>query len=330
MTRGFVLVRLFLLCGLGAAMSACSGEHIDRPLPPQTPAQGIVLPLTTSAVDQACESAVGAPTLDIELKRTFFDDFQQLDKGWSRWHPHYDGGWDANKQRWLGYDWPVKRTLQGNQEQQIYVDPGYKGTGKEALKLDPFRLVDGRLEITAQRTPDSAKPHLMGHEFVSGLLSSRPSFTQKHGFFELRARIPEGKALWPAFWLLPDNKSWPPEIDVFEVVGHKPDVIVQTTHWKDPQSGARKVSSCRTRLAGATKGFHQYGVLWTAERLVYYIDRRPVAHFKTPPGLDQPMYMLMNLAVGGTMVGKADQDTPMPAVLAIEWVAAYQLSDSLR
>lgn len=320
------VVRTAWVWGLCVCVSACSGGHAEKETWDQSPADTIFLPTTQSPVTLACEAADAAPTLTLTLERTFFDDFQQLDKGWSRWHPHFDGGWDAKQQRWLGYDWPVKRTLQGNQEQQVYVDPGYRGSGKASLGLDPFRLVNGRLEITAQRTPEPAKAALMGYEFTSGLLTSRPSFTQKYGFFELRARIPAGKGLWPAFWLLPHDKSWPPEIDVFEVVGQKPDVIVQTTHWRDPQSGAKKVSSCRTRLPGASEGFHQYGVLWTSERLVYYIDRRPVAHFKTPAGLDQPMYMLMNLAVGGNMVGRADEDTPMPAALVIEWVAAYQLS----
>lgn len=318
------------LMGLMACLPACSGEQRGRPQPSLSPAETLVLQVTRSPVSLTCEATDGAPSVDVALRRTFFDDFQNLDKGWSRWHPHYDGGWDATQQRWLGYDWPVKRTLTGNQEQQVYVDPGYRGAGKEPLGLDPFRHVNGRLEITATRTPEAAKAALMGHDYISGMLSSRPSFTQKHGFFELRARIPAGKALWPAFWLLPQDKSWPPEIDVFEVVGQHPDVIVQTTHWRDPNSGSRRVSSCRTRLPGASEGFHQYGVLWTPERMVYYIDRRPVAHFSTPPGLDQPMYLLMNLAVGGTMVGRADHDTPMPASLAIEWVAAYQLADDPR
>lgn len=327
MSRVWSLIALF---GLVACMPACSVEQRERPQPSLSPTEALVLQVTRSPVSLACEAAGASPSVDLTLRRTFFDDFQNLDKSWRRWHPHYDGGWDAKQQRWLGYDWPVKRTLPGNQEQQIYVDPGYKGSGNEALGLDPFRRVNGRLEITATRTPEAAKAQLMGHEFISGMLSSRPSFTQKHGFFELRARIPAGKALWPAFWLLPQDKSWPPEIDVFEVVGQHPDVIVQTTHWRDPSSGNRRVSSCRTRLPGASEGFHQYGVLWTPERMVYYIDRRPVAHFSTPPGLDQPMYLLMNLAVGGTMVGRADEDTPMPAALAIEWVAAYQLADGPR
>jgi beta-glucanase (GH16 family) len=319
-----------LALGIGWGLPACSLEQPQRLAPPLQPAPTIRLPVTTEAVTLKCQPAQQASVRDVAFRRTFFDDFQQLDRSWTRWHPHYDGGWDPSRQRWQGYDWMVKRTLQGNKEQQLYVDPGYAGTGKVPLGLDPFRRVDGHLEITAQRTPPDLRSALAGYEFVSGLLTSRPSFTQKHGFFELRARIPAGKGLWPAFWLLPMDKSWPPEIDVFEVVGSEPEVIAQTTHWKDPQNGARRVSSCRTRLPGADTAFHQYGVLWTPERIVFYLDRLPVAHFQTPPGLDQPMYMLMNLAVGGTMVGPADADTPMPSALAIEWVAAYELEPPSR
>lgn len=310
-------------------LPGCSLRADEPALPYRGPTELIQLGVTTSAVDLDCRPAKGAATMDVQLKRTFFDDFQYLDEQWTRWHPHFDGGWDAGAKRWLGYDWPTKRDLSaGTKEQQLYVDRGYPGTGKVPLGLNPFKRVDGHLEITAERTPPALKPLLMGREFISGLLTSRPSLTQKHGFFEIRARMPAGKALWPAFWLLPQDKSWPPEIDVFEVVGQKPEEIVQTVHWKDAQAPAgRRYSSCRTRVPDSTSAFHQYGVLWTAQRIVFYIDRQAVAHMRTPPGYDQQMYLLMNLAVGGIMVGRADDETPLPAALAVEWVAAYQLAD---
>jgi beta-glucanase (GH16 family) len=248
------------------------------------------------------------------FQRTFFDDFDALDLAWGRWTPHYDGG----------YDWMVKRTLVANKEQQLYVDPGYQGTATKPLSLNPFVLKDGKLDIVADRAPPALRPSLYGYEFTSGLLTSRKSLVQQYGFFEMRARIPAGRALWPAFWLLAEDRSWPPEIDVLEVVGQKPDQMVQTTHWKDPVTGLHQVSGCRTTLITASTGYHQYGVMWDATRITYYIDRVPVTEIATPPGLDKKMYMLLNLAVGGVMVGVADARTPVPAVFSIDWVAAYE------
>jgi beta-glucanase (GH16 family) len=147
---------------------------------------------------------------------------------------------------------------------------------------------------------------------------------QRYGYFEMRARIPAGKALWPAFWLLPADKSWPPEIDILEVVGQQADLMVTTTHWTG-SDGKRQASGCRTSLPSASSAFHLFGALWTPERIVYYIDREPVAQLATPPGVDKPMYLLLNLAVGGNMVGRADDQTPLPASYDIDWVTAYTL-----
>lgn len=321
-----------LALALWAAHAAPDPRRAPATAAQMAPLPGIELRLSTMAPQGLCTAL--SPAADHRwqgFERTFFDDFQTLDHTWSRWQPHFDGGYDPVARRWPAYDWPVKRSLQGNGEQQIYVDPGYRGTHAKPLGLNPFVMKDGRLEITASRTPAELRPHLFDREFISGLLTSRPSFTQKFGFFEIRARLPAGKALWPAFWLLPEDKSWPPEIDVFEVVGQQPDLIVQTVHWRDPSAGGqRKASGCRTRLPTASSQYHQYGVMWDEARLTYYIDRLPVAEIATPPGLDKKMYLLMNLAVGGSMVGRADQDTPLPAAMSIDWVAAYQRSPTLR
>lgn len=291
------------------------------------------------AAGAACAAGEAASTIDLDVptgvppklcaallpvaaasprrfQRTFFDDFDALDLAWRRWTPHFDGS----------YDWMVKRTLVGNKEQQLYVDPGYKGSSTKPLGLNPFVLKDGKLDIVADRTPPALRASLYGYEFTSGLLTSRQSLVQQYGFFEMRAKVPAGRALWPAFWLLAEDRSWPPEIDVLEVVGQQPDQMVQTTHWKDPATGLHQVSGCRTPLITASTGYHQYGVMWDARRITYYIDRVPVTEIATPPGLDKRMYMLLNLAVGGVMVGVADARTPVPAVFSIDWVAAYEQS----
>jgi beta-glucanase (GH16 family) len=256
------------------------------------------------------------PMRNVKLTRSFHDDFDKLDLSTGKWTPHYDGG----------YDWLVKRTQQGNKEQQIYVDPGYRGQAKHALGLNPFEVSSGILAIVGRRTPPELRQYLYNYEFISGALTTRASFSQIYGYFEMRARIPGGKALWPAFWLLPTDKfNWPPELDVLEVVGGQPDLMVMTTHWKEGGVGPRRASGCRIRLPSATTSFHQFGALWEKERITYYIDRKPVAEIATPPGFDVPMYLLINLAIGGNMVGPADETTPLPARYEIDWVSAYKL-----
>jgi beta-glucanase (GH16 family) len=254
-------------------------------------------------------------TRDVRLIRTFVEDFDSFDLSTHKWTPHYDGN----------YDWLVKRTMQENHEQQIYVDPGYKGKGRIPLGLNPFKISNGVLSIIGDRTPPSMRETLYGYQFTSGVLTTRASFAQTYGYFEMRAKIPAGRALWPAFWLLPTDKfNTPPELDVLEVVGGQPDLMVTTSHWRE--NGKLAYTNCRTHLSTASTTFHDFGALWEPDRITYFIDRKPIATHAAPPGYNVPMYMIINLAIGGTMVGRADETTPIPAHFEIDHILAFQIT----
>jgi len=203
---------------------------------------------------------------------------------------------------------------------------GQKPAYDISVGLNPFKIKDGVLSIIGDRTPEEFKQALYNYQFTSGALTTRQSFSQTYGYFEMRAKIPAGKALWPAFWLLPTDKNkWPPELDILEVVGQQADKMVMTAHWKAGGTGAYQHSGCRVPFATATSGFHTFGALWQPDRLTWYIDRKPVQVLTTPPGYDIPMYMLVNLAIGGNMVGVADASTPLPASFDIDTISAYQI-----
>lgn len=267
-----------------------------------------------------------APFTQQTLYQTFVDHFTSLDltlpNGWS---PHHDGGYDEANKKFLGYDWPVKRTLSGNAEQEVYVDSNYAGTGNGAkpLGLNPFAVTKGVLHIIAQKTPPELAKYLDNLPYTSGMLTTRKSLVQRYGYFEMNAKLPTGQGLWPAFWLLNADKSWPPEIDVMEAPSNVVALgqISSGLHWKDT-TGAARASSCKPKTK-VDDAFHLYGALWTAERVIFYVDRKPVAQITTPPNMNGYMYMLVNLAVGGTWPGKADTTTPIPADMQIEWVTAY-------
>ena len=247
----------------------------------------------------------------LRLAETFRDDFDAFDVYAGPWAPHFAhnayGDWRA-------------RTLTANRELQIYVDPAFAGIGSQALGLDPFAVTsEGVLGLVARRTPRTALPRLRGFPYVSGMLSSRPGFAQKHGYFEIRARLPQGAGLWPAFWLLAPH-GWPPEIDVMEARGD-PAYAVHV-HWRE--DGVNRSSGCEIPLPDAGSAFHAYGVLWTQEAIAFYLDRAPVAWIRTKPGFDRPMYLLANLAVGG-WAGEPDESTAFPATYAIDSVAAWSL-----
>lgn len=240
-----------------------------------------------------------------------FDTLSLRRNGTGRWSPRF---------HYAGPDELGSRTLPTNSEEQIYVDPQFRGTAAEPLGLNPFSIRDGVLVITAATADPWTRAHAWGYRYTSGLLTSRETFSQTYGYFEIRAKLPRGQGLWPAFWLLPADGSWPPEIDVFEVLGHKPGEVHQTVHWS--QWGQHKMSHAMFDEIDASAGFHVYGVEWTAQSIRWFVDGRQTAQFPAPPGLKKPFYLLINLAVGGQWPGPADPEA-VPAEMEVDYVRVY-------
>ena len=269
------------------------------------------------------------PLIPVAMHLTFHDDFNEHPLSNGKWTPHYAGGaaW-PDARYWGGDGSDFKRKTSANGEQQIYVDPRYAGRGTTPLGLDPFRIHDGVLSIVATRTPPQLKPVLFDNQYISGILTTQNSFAQKHGYFEIRARIPIGTAVWPAFWLLANDGGWPPEIDAMEGRGQRPGDIVMTTHWRVPVTGFVQDCGMDFSVANAWMDFHDYGALWQRDRVVYYIDRKPVLDIKAPAGFGDPMYMIVNLAMGAKRfggVGFVDAKSPDVVEFQIDRVSAYQI-----
>ena len=283
------------------------------------------LPETCRRVDKLDPSELSS----ISLHRTFQDDFDEHPLKSGRWVPHYAGGAAWPEARYWGGDGSeLKRQTKSNGEQQIYVDPRYTGRATTPLGLDPFRVRNGVLSIVASRTPPELLSVLFDNPYVSGILTTQASFAQKHGYFEIRAKIPHGTGVWPAFWMLANDGGWPPEIDVLEGRGQQPGDLAMTTHWRIPST--QKIERCGFDflLADASLDFHNYGILWAPDRLVYFIDRRPVSDIRVPVGFEDPMYMIVNLAMGSKWfggVGVVDGMSPQMVEFEIDRISAYQI-----
>lgn len=248
-----------------------------------------------------------------KLALAFSDDFSSLRtvcQGGRRWRSTFGDGGNTG----VG-----GRTLSGNGELEVYVDPCLAGAPAGA-RLDPFHAGPQGLEIVAEPAKPDLAPALGGHPFTSGLLTTQPSFSQTYGYFAMKARLPRGKGLWPAFWLLPADQSWPPEIDVIESIGD-PGVIYQTVHSKVADQPGVKVE-----VPNDPDGFHVFAVEWDPHWVIWYVDGRETARKPTPPDADKPMYMLVNLAVGGHWPGAPDASTRFPATMDVRWVRAYRFA----
>ncbi len=240
------------------------------------------------------------------MKLTFAEDFNSLNL-YSRWKPTDQWG---------------NRSLSGNKELQIYVDPKYKGLG-----INPFSVSNGVLTIKSRQAGSNASK-LGGKKYTSGMLSShgKGGFSQQYGYFEMRAQLPEGKGMWPAFWLLADHGKWPPELDVMESIGSKNNYAVQSIHSKHGNKGKTTYTS-----ANLQKGFHTYGMNWTKNTISYYIDGKKTVEYKTPADMHSKMHMLLNTAVGGSWPGSPNASTDWSKTnFKIDYVRVYSGNPNAR
>ena len=216
-----------------------------------------------------------------------------------------------------------------------------------------LRVADGNLVITARR---EAAPYRCpgerrttefpnGRPYTSAMIRTRGNFATTYGRFEIRARLPRGTGLWPAFWLLSDDYRYggdgrSGELDVMENIGSQPDRISGTIHYCYSCSGAAARQAFEYRYpagSDAADGFHTYTMEWEPGAIRWYVDgnlygtsdatSRP---WTPPPGatfpapFDHPHYLILNMAVGGRWPGSPTPETVMPADFTVDWVRVYQ------
>ena len=204
-----------------------------------------------------------------------------------------------------------------------------------ANRAENARIENGRLVIEAQ-AEDLAPLRLAdfgGQEYSSARLISRgEGFT--YGFYEIRAKLPCQRGSWPAIWMLPADTSvvWPEggEIDIMEHVGYEPGVVHTSVHTRafNFQRGTQRTTSFPVETA--CEEFHRYQLLWTPERLVFAVDDAPRFLFEKVRAdrsrwpFDEPMSLILNIAVGGDWGGRRGVDAAaFPARMEIDHVRVY-------
>ncbi|HKX07343.1 MAG TPA: glycoside hydrolase family 16 protein [Stellaceae bacterium] len=208
-----------------------------------------------------------------------------------------------------------------NEEKQIYVDPAFAGTAGHALGVQPFSIANSILTISANRAdPTRVQPFVKGIAYTSGCITSELTFWRTYGYYEMRARLPLGKGFFPAFWLLPKRLAWPPEIDVFEASGMRPDDVHVGVLGPERQGGNTWIKG----VIQIAQGFHVYGLDWNPESIAWFLDGREV--WRQPNSIREDMYVLANLAVGNrdpNFIPNPDSSTPFPGRFEIDYIRVY-------
>lgn len=216
-------------------------------------------------------------------------------------------------------------------------EPGWTNNELQeyTTSTDNVFLRDGNLVIKAIQTDDG---------YTSGKVTSQNKQDFTYGKVVARARVPEGKGLWPAIWMMPQDESyygqWPKcgEIDIMEVLGHQVDTAYATIHYGEPH-GEQQGTYVLDEGTFASD-FHEFSVEWEPGEMRFYIDGNlyhTVNDWFTavddvekpyPAPFDQPFFVQMNLAVGGDWPGDPDANTDFDkAEFEIDYVRVYQRAE---
>jgi beta-glucanase (GH16 family) len=184
--------------------------------------------------------------------------------------------------------------------------------GSQTYAPEAVEVNGGQLHMTA-RGKDG--------EYTSGIVSTFGLFSQTFGRFEIRCRVPVGRGLRPRFLLLPVPLGRLPEIDVFEVIGNAPSKVYFANRWGTEQTER----SFGDSFAGPdlSTGFHTLAVEWDREKIAWFVDGKE--KFQSVEGVPrQPMYLLIDLAVGGRLARSPDASTTLPASFDIDYIRVFQ------
>lgn len=235
----------------------------------------------------------------------------QVKKGKLLWEENFDGK-AFNEKIWnyeLGDGCP-NICGWGNNERQVYTKTNH-------------RLEKGMLVITAKKD---------GDKYTSTRITTAGKKEFKYGYMEARAKLPLGKGIWPAFWMLGSNikqVGWPlaGEIDILEYVGKETDMVYTTLHTK--ANHGDNASSKKTPFPDIEEGFHTYGVNWTKDAIEFFVDGKSVYTFapKDKPvevwPFDQPFYFIVNVAIGGNFGGPEVDDSIFPQEFIVDYIRVY-------
>jgi beta-glucanase (GH16 family) len=210
------------------------------------------------------------------------------------------------------------------------------GAGGDATELEWYtdganaRVDAGVLWLEARREPMS------GRDYTSARLQTKGLASFTCGRFEVRARVPAGQGLWPAFWLLGDDvdtSGWPAcgEIDVLENIGKEPGITHGSAHGPG-YSGGKGLTATHALPGGAklSDDFHTFRVDWEPGSLSWYVDdvlyqtRTPADARGSAWVFDHPFFLILNVAVGGAWPGNPDSTTTFPAAMKVDWVRVSQ------
>ena len=210
--------------------------------------------------------------------------------------------------------------------------PNLCGWGNNELEFytenENLYFQEGKMIIEARMEPRGGK------SYTSTRLNSQNKRSFRLGRIDIRAKLPKGKGVWPAFWMLGNNITtvgWPRcgEMDIMELLGQEPNKVYSTIHF-GPGPGSIQISRSLTAAKPFSDDFHLYSLVWQTDRLRFMVDNQVISEVtKADLGsnnypFNDPFYFVMNVAVGGNWPGSPDATTRFPQWLIVDYIRVFQ------
>lgn len=238
--------------------------------------------------------------------------------GWKlAWSDEFEGSGLPDATKW-GYD--VGGGGWGNDEAEYYTDS----------RAENARRENGNLIIEAR------KESFGGKGYTSARLVSHGGGDWLYGRVEVRAKLPGGRGIWPAIWMLPTDwkyGGWPNsgELDIMELVGFDPGQVHGSVHTQSYNWTIGTQKTAQTFVADASSAFHTYATEWSADRIDVFVDGNKYFSFANEHAgaakwpFDQRFHLILNVAVGGSWGAvKGIDDAAFPQRMEVDFVRVYQ------
>ncbi len=182
---------------------------------------------------------------------------------------------------------------------------------------------------------EARRENYFGKSYTSSKIITRGKKVFKFGRIDIRAKLPKGQGIWPAFWLLPQDNvfgGWPKsgELDVMEMIGKSPATTYSTLHF-GPGPGSIQLGGNNTLTSGIFNDeFHVFSLIWKQDEIEWLLDGAVYStHTKAEFGsndypFNEDFFLIFNMAVGGSWPGNPDGSSYLPQWLIVDYVRVYQ------
>jgi beta-glucanase (GH16 family) len=234
--------------------------------------------------------------------------------GWKLvWNDEFDTPGLVDEKKW-NYEEGMLR----NGEKQFYTK-----ARKENCRVEGGMLI---IEAIKEKGPGGRG------DYTSASIETKGLASWTYGRIEMKAKLPQGRGTWPAFWTLGNNGGWPScgEIDIMEFVGYQPDKVFSTLHWN---AGGHKQKGSPFSVQSPFNDFHVYAVEWFPDRIDSFYDNTKYSTIKLDDcgggGADNSFrkahYIKINFAVGGDWgAAKGIDESIWPQKYTIDYVRVYE------